>query len=330
MSVKMNTFDTIAIEFDLTHHSIKQVALEELKITSQEKSKIYWIHSNLNQVDVFNQLVKKLRLPPEVIELCSEEGNLSNLIDNDNALTLQIKCLASLELNDENEISLDNLVIHLTTNYCFTASDKALPVLFEFFKNCSKSVHYAKTPCFILFLFLEGIINDYAKVLFHYEEIAEQFDALLQTSHENIYKKVAEVKHQTLQIKRYLIAIREILMRITTRDILVISERCRSSLSNLSNHSHLIINEVDSIRELLNSLLGQIDNELMQKMSETMAVLAAFAAIFLPLNLITGIYGMNFQWIPELQWKYGYFSALGLLILCALFLFFLFKKKKWL
>ncbi|QMT59088.1 magnesium transporter CorA family protein [Legionella sp. PC997] len=326
----MNTFDTIAIEFDLTDHSVKQVALDELSINTHEINKIYWVHSNLNQEDAFNQVVEKLRLPNEVIQLCSEENILANLIDNDSALTLQIKCLSSLELSDKNEINLDTLVIHLTENYCFTASHEPLPVLFEFFNNCSKSVHYAKTPGFILFLFLEGIINDYAKVLLHYEEIAEQFDALLQTTPENIYKNVAEVKHQTLQIKRYMIAIREILMRITSRNILVISQKCRSSLSNLSNHCHLIINEVDSIREILNSLLGQIDNELMQKMSETMAILAAFAAIFLPLNLITGIYGMNFVWIPELHWQYGYFGALGLIFICALFLYLLFKKKKWL
>ncbi|CAM2972949.1 magnesium and cobalt transport protein CorA [Legionella steigerwaltii] len=324
----MNTFDTIAIEFDLTHHRIQQVALEELQINTQEKSKVYWVHSNLTQADAFNQIADKLKLPEEVIKLC-EENSLTNLIDNDNALTLQIKCLASLELNDNNEINLDNLVLHLTANYCFTASTKPLPVLSEFLNNCSKSIHYAKTSCFMLFLFLEGIINDYARVLFNYEELAEQFESTLQTAHENIYKDVAEVKHQTLQIKRYMMAIREILMRITTRNISVISEKCRSSLYNLSNHSHLIINEVDSIRELLNSLLGQINNELMQKMSETMAILTAFASIFLPLNLITGIYGMNFVWIPELHWKYGYFGALGLIVFCAFFLYILFKRKKW-
>ncbi|STY28241.1 magnesium and cobalt transport protein CorA [Legionella wadsworthii] len=326
----MNTFDTMAIEFDLIQHSVKPIAIEKLRIDSQEKGKIYWVHSNLNQVETFQWIAQILKLPEEITQFCFEENTLSNLIDNNNALTLQIKCLASLELDENHEINLDNFMIHLTSNFCFTASYKELPILSDFYNNCSKSIRYAKTPCFILFLFLEGIINDYAKILFHYEEIAEQFDSLLQTTKENIYKEVVEVKHQTLQIKRHLIVIREILMRITSRNILVISESCRSSLLNLSNHSHLIIHEVDSIRELLNSLLGQIDNELMQKMSETMAVLAAFAAIFLPLTLITGIYGMNFEWIPELHWKYGYFIALGLIFLCGLFLYFLFKKKKWL
>lgn len=325
-AIKMNTFDTIAIEFDLTRHHVKQIALEELSIDTQNKNKVYWVHSNLKQSEAYAQIVKILKLPEEVMKLC-EENNLTNLIDNDNALSLQIKCLASLELNEDKEITLDNLILHLTANYCFTASTTSLPVLFEFFNSCAKSIHYAKTSCFILFLFLEGIINDYARIIFLYEEIAEQLEDLLQTTNENIYKEVAEVKHQTLQIKRYMMAIREVLMRITTRNISVVSEKCRSSLSNLSNHSHLIINDADSIRELLNSLLGQIDNELMQKMSKTMAILTAFASIFLPLTLITGIYGMNFEWMPELHWKYGYFGALGLIFFCALFLIFLFKKR---
>lgn len=132
-----------------------------------------------------------------------------------------------------------------------------------------------------------------------------------------------------MKVKRYTIAIREILMRITSRNILVISEQCRTSLYNLSNHCHLIVNEIDSLRDMLNGLLGQIDNQLMQNMNETMKVLTAFAAIFLPLSLITGIYGMNFYWMPELGWKYGYFGALGLIVLCALLLFLIFRKKKW-
>jgi len=124
-------------------------------------------------------------------------------------------------------------------------------------------------------------------------------------------------------------ASREILMRISGRSIAVISDACRTSLYNLSNHSHMVVHEADSIRDMLNSLLDEIENMLMQKLNETMRVLTAFAAIFLPLTLITGIYGMNFRWIPELNWTYGYFWALGLLVVCAGSLLFLFKKKKW-
>ena len=67
----------------------------------------------------------------------------------------------------------------------------------------------------------------------------------------------------------------------------------------------------------------------MQKMNESIRILTAFASIFLPLTLITGIYGMNFRRIPELSWTYGYFYALSLIVICAGALLYLFKKMKW-
>ena len=195
--------------------------------------------------------------------------------------------------------------------------------------QCQKSIRYAKTPCFILFLILEGIVNDYAKVLFNFELIAEQFDIRTYKTHKNIYRKIMEVKLHVMKVKRYNIAVREILTRISGRQIVVVSEQCRSSLYNLSNHAHMIVHESDSIRDVLNGLLDSIENSLMQKMNESIRILTAFASIFLPLTLITGIYGMNFRWIPELNWKYGYFSALILILVCGISLFILFKKKKW-
>ncbi|KTD79438.1 magnesium transporter CorA family protein [Legionella waltersii] len=325
----MKAFDSLVIEFDLKHHSFKRIALEELNIDRKEAHKIYWVHSDLNKRKEFKQISEKLRLPTQVSKIGAEKKCTSHMIDTNDALTLQIQHLTSHEINDNYEVDFGNLLIHLTANFCFTASAHPSPVLFEFLNNCHQSVHYAKTPCFILFLIFEGVINEYASILFDYEEITDELDIEVRKNVNNIYSEVVEAKHQVMKMKRYMIAIREILMRITSRNISVISEQCRTSLYNLSNHSHLVVNEIDSIRDVFNSLLGQIDNGLMQKMSAAMRVLTAYAAIFLPLTLITGIYGMNFEWIPELKWKYGYFWALSLLIICAVFLILFFKKKKW-
>lgn len=326
----MKKFDTIAIEFDLTNLEVKKIPIDELSINPEDKSKIYWIHSNLNQPQEFKKIVQHLQLPEHVQQFCTDERNLSNIIDSKDTLTLQVKCISTVELKENFEPHFDNLTLYLTTNYCFTASDYDLPVLFEFLDGCPKAIHYAKTPCFILFLFLEGIINDYSKILLNYEEIVDYFDTLVETRSKDLYKEITELKHKALKIKRYIITIREILVRITGRSIQVISDPCRASLHNLSNHSHLLIKEIDSIREQLNSFLAQIDNELIQKISETMKVLTSFAAIFLPLHLIAGIYGMNFLWMPELHWKYGYLWALFLIGTVGLCLFFFFRKKKWL
>lgn len=117
-------------------------------------------------------------------------------------------------------------------------------------------------------------------------------------------------------------------MRISARKIPVISKECQVSLRNLFDHSQMVFVQLDSVRDNLNSTLDQIDNFLMQKMNSTMKILTAFAAIFLPLSLIAGIYGMNFK-MPEYHWKYGYLWPLSLMTLIGGTLIWFFKRKRW-
>lgn len=325
----MDSLASVAVEFDLKHRSMKSMSIEELEINEKDDSKVYWVHGDLNQPELFNLIASKLQLPEDVLKLCEQQDSLPKLIDADESLTLQVQILADVELHRNKGPGYANLIMHLTHKFCFTASAEPSLALEEFFQSGKKGLRYAQTPCFILFLILDAAINDYAKILFNYEFMVEQLDIKIHKTHKNIYHKVMDVKLQVMKIKRYVISLREILMRISGRNISVVSDQCRTSLSNLSNHTHMIIHETDSIRDILNGLLDGIENSLMQKMNETMKILTAFAAIFLPLTLITGIYGMNFHWMPELEWKYGYFFALGAILICGVGLFLVFKIKKW-
>lgn len=315
------------IEFNIVEHTAKEVALEN--ITLNERSDIiYWVHCDLNDTQTFKKITQLLDLPSHVTALYDAENKLPAFIDEDDMITLRVESPLSTELLPQKFV-LENLIIHLSKQFCFTASTASQPAIEDFFKHYSRFTRHAKTPCFILFLILDNVVNDYAKLLLNYELFIDELDAKIQNIDENIYQKVLDTKQDIMKIKRNVTSIREILLRISGRNISVISEQCSLSLRNLSNHVHLIIYETDSTREMLNDLLNQIDNALMQRLNQTMRVLTSFAAVFLPLTLVTGIYGMNFKWMPELYWKYGYFYALALLVGCAAILLFFFKKKKW-
>lgn len=325
----MTDLKSTIVEFDLTNHKFKNLSLDDFSIDRNDTNKVYWIHADLNDRSHFDTLAKKIHLSDDVIKLCDETDIVPRLIDRDESLTLQIQCLLSTNFDEYNEVAFRNLTIHLTDRFCFTASYETVPALLEFMDNYQKSTRYAKTPCFILFLIFDNSVNDYSQMLFNFEIITDTLETNIQLSNKNIYNEVMEIKRQVMKVKRYTIAAREILMRISGRNISVISEQCRTSLYNLSNHTHMAVHEADSIRDMLNNLLDQIENAMMQRMSETIRILTVFASIFLPLTLITGIYGMNFVWIPELHWKYGYFYAISLLFICAAVLLFVFKKMKW-
>lgn len=325
----MHLIDSTAVEFDLAHRSYRVVKLHELAIDLKDKNKIYWVHSNLNQTDEHQLIVEKLGLPPEIRELCKQSDSMPKLIDSDDTVTIQIQCLKSIKPVDNEAVQFNNLIIYITDKFCFTATSEAIPLLSEFIKSYPKSIKYAKTSCFILFLLMDFAVDDYARVLFNFELVSDHLENELHKNHHTIYNDVMNVKQQVMYVKRNAIATREILSRISGHKISVISEQCQTSLYNLANHNHMIVHEADSIRDMLNGLLDQIDNALMQRLSETMKILTIFSAIFLPLTLIAGIYGMNFHWIPELAWKYGYFYALGLIATCAAVLLIIFKKMKW-
>lgn len=326
----MDSLPTTIIEFDIPNRSHRMIALEDFIAQPLDSSKIYWVHYSLAQTDEFNDVAKKLNLPAEVKQLCLKRNTMPKLLDDGQTLTLKFQCIMEKEFSPNREEHFENLIIHLTEQYCFTASKKSLPALIEFKNSYDKALRFAKTTCFMLFLIMDNVVNDYAQFLFNFEVVSDQMDIKVRENHENIYSEVTNIKHRVMEIKRCSVAIREILMRASGRKMSVISDDCRVSLSNLFNQSQMIFHEIDSIRDMLNAMLTQMDYYLMHRMNRTMQVLTAFAAIFLPLTLITGIYGMNFHYMPELEWKYGYFFALLLIVGCGGALLYLFKKMKWL
>lgn len=322
----MNELETTIIEFNLKTRELKTIALKEFELDQINSNIIYWIHCDLSQKNDLVILSKLINLPEEIINLCNKSDRIPKLINFDESLVVQMESLLLTPFKSKAIIDFENIFFLLTNKYCFTASEATLPALYEFKKTCQKSVKYAKTPCFILFLIMDNIVNDYARILFEFEMVTEKLNLTIYTEHKTIYKKVMNFKQQVLKVKRYIIASREILTRLSGRNIAVISDACRTSLSNLANHTHMIVHEADSIRDMLNSMLDQIDNNLMQRMNHTIRILTIFASIFLPLTLITGIYGMNFAWMPELHWQYGYFYALALIFIVALLLISIFRK----
>lgn len=323
----MSMLQSQAIEFDLQHRSIRRLDSYTYDI-DPDPTKIYWIHCDLNDHTAIKTLASKLHLPDYLSTMCVQNDLLPKLIDNSETVTMQVQYLSG-DSDPAETISFSNLIIHLTPKFCFTASADATPAILHFIEVHPRSIQYAQSPCFILFLLLDDIINSYSEMLLEFDENSERIDLRIREFHDESYSDLVAEEKKIMKVKRYAAALQDILMRITGRRIEAISEQCQVSLSNLFNHSQMIVREAEAVRDNLKGSLAQIDNALMHRMNSTMKVLTSFAAIFLPLSLIAGIYGMNFEWMPELHWKYGYFMVLGFMGFCAAILIYIFKRNKW-
>lgn len=318
--------DAFAIQFNLTDRSYEYVDVEAIDFHDDNPHVIYWIHYDQQNQEEAERILKKLSLPSDVERLLCTRELLTQMLEKENSLTIQLHCLMRTKESLEEKVRATLLNIHLTKKYILTSSSGGVGHWQAVIENMPSSIHYAKTPCFVFFLMLELLISNYTELLYKYEVAAEDVDMNI---HKDSYKRVTRLKKQIMRVKRHIIIVMNILMFTSGRKISVVSTHCQKSLLLLLNNTQTLVNESDSIREMLNSTLDQLENMLMREVNSTMKVLTAFASIFLPLTLIAGIYGMNFKWMPELSWKYGYAWAIFLMVLCSGLLYYLFKRKKW-
>jgi len=141
---------------------------------------------------------------------------------------------------------------------------------------------------------------------------------------------IMQLKRSILALNRVMSPQRELVNSLARGDYPLISKRAHIYYRNIYDHLARIEMLTQGLRDLADSVLATHLSSVSNRMNEVMKVLSIVAAIFLPLTLLAGIYGMNFANMPELQWRYGYFVVWGVMALVALSLIAFFRKRKWL
>lgn len=142
--------------------------------------------------------------------------------------------------------------------------------------------------------------------------------------------QIQRLKREIISIRRYVSPIRELLTGMLHSDSELINEKTHIYLRDVYDHTVRIIESIESYRDILTGLLDIYISSLSNKMNEVMKVLTVFASIFIPLTFLAGIYGMNFEYMPELKWKWAYPALWGAFVTIPVVLLVYFKRKKWL
>jgi len=141
---------------------------------------------------------------------------------------------------------------------------------------------------------------------------------------------IQDVKRELIIIRRSISPLREMLNAILRSESPLIEEKTLIYFRDISDHVLRISESIESSRDMIAGLLDIYITTISNKMNEIMKVLTVFASIFIPLTFIAGIYGMNFEYMPELKWKWAYPALWVAFIAIPVILLVYFKKKKWL
>lgn len=187
-----------------------------------------------------------------------------------------------------------------------------------------------KKSDYLLYRLLDCILDNYFTVL---EKISEEIESLdfeaTSSPKPDVLNKIEQNKRTLIQLRKLIHPIKEIVSRLDIGFPKFINSDNEPYFRDIKDTAQSLIDEVDTNKQILESLTQLYYATLSHRMNEIMKVLTMVGAIFIPLTFIAGIYGMNFHYIPELEWKYSYFVAWGVMITLAVVLMIYFKRKKW-
>ena len=183
---------------------------------------------------------------------------------------------------------------------------------------------------YLFYALIDAVVDNYFLVLETMgEEIEDLEDQLLNNPTPRILEYVHRLKQELIYLRKGVWPLREVINGLLKSNPERIKKETEIFLRDVYDHTIQVIETVETYRDMVAGLQDLYLSSVSNKMNEVMKVLTIIATLFIPLTFIAGIYGMNFEVMPELKWKYGYFAVWGVIIIIGIIMVVYFKKKKW-
>jgi magnesium transporter len=142
-------------------------------------------------------------------------------------------------------------------------------------------------------------------------------------------RRIHELRHEFIYLRKQIWPLRDVIGALSKEDSGIFQEKTRLFLRDVHDHAIQVIDTIESYRDILSGFLDLYLSIVSNKLNEVMKVLTIISTIFIPITFIVGVYGMNFKFMPELEWHWGYFGAWGLILMVVGAMVVYFKKKNW-
>jgi magnesium transporter len=184
---------------------------------------------------------------------------------------------------------------------------------------------------YLAYSLLDAIVDNYFGVLEWFADKTEQIEeGLIAAPTAEILRTLYELKRDVLLVKKSVWPLRDVVNGLQRGESELIRDSTIVYLRDVYDHTIQVIDTVESLREMMAAMRDTYLSSVSNRMNEVMKVLTIIATIFIPITFVAGIYGMNFQYMPELAWPWGYFGALGVMGGIGIMMLLFFRRKGWL
>ena len=230
------------------------------------------------------------------------------------------------------EITIDQVSIIIGPNYVLSFQERegdVFEMVRERFKNPASRLRKSGVD-YLAYGLIDAVIDNYFLILEHFGDKIEYLEeGLVLHPRPETLKTIQKYKRDMITLRKSIWPLRELISGLQRIESDLIKETTRIYLRDVYDHTIQVIDTVEDFRDILSSMVDIYLSSISFRMNEVMEVLTVIATIFIPLTFISGVYGMNFEYMPELKWRWGYPTVMFGMILLAVSMFIYFKKRKW-
>lgn len=263
-----------------------------------------------------------------IADCIDDTNNKPRIIDHQDHCFIILQGVQAVE---DGDITVGELNVFLGANFIVTVHHLKLDILERAWDSALRQHDVlSKGSDYVLYTLVSGLTEIYFDII---ERLDDRIDALEDTiftdPDQAVLSEIFQIKHQLVHLRRVAGPQREVFAMLNHREYPYIDQETLVYFRDVYEHLIRIHESIDSLRDLTSGTLDAYVSMTSNRMNQVMKTLTVIATIFMPLTFIGSIYGMNFKYLPELQWRYGYFGCLALMGALALWMVAVFRRKKW-
>lgn len=319
------------VDYSTSHYEEHGINSLEDVLRYREKESLTWvIVEGLADASIIEAIGKKFNIHSLVLEDILNTHQRPKFEEYDDYLFVVLKCL--IPGKDKFAITNEQVSLVIFKDFVFTFKEKTDSLLDPLLKRIAKSRGRIRSrgSDYLMYALLDTIIDLNFEIMDQLEEtlITVEAEIFSQPSPE-LLEKIHGIKLEVIRMRRFISPVRDLTAGILRSESELIDLDTRIYIRDVHDHVLRIIESIETHRDILASLLEIYLSNISSRLNEVMKVLTVFSSIFIPLTFITGIYGMNFEWMPELKWAWGYPAVWLVFIATSGTLFLYFKRKGW-
>jgi magnesium transporter len=329
---KAETPKITVMDYDETHFQEKEIKTIEECFLFKDKPTVTWINiDGLHQVEILEKLGECYGLHPLVLEDILNTDQRPKMEDYGEYLYIVLRML---NYNDKSsEIESEQISLVLGPNFVFSFQERegdTFNPIRDRIRNSKGRIRKMGAD-HLAYTLLDSIIDNYFIIL---EKLGEKIEFL---EEEVVTRPTPETLQTIHHLKREMIflrkgvwPLREVISGLERGESSLIKESTRIYLRDVYDHTIQTIDTIETYRDMVSGMLDIYLSSISNRLNAVMKVLTIIATIFMPLTFIAGIYGMNFKYMPELEWRWGYPAIWFAVVLISVSMLIYFKRKRWL